>query len=249
MAPVCCGLLRFVASKPLPRERRRETERAASGRRSGTPSRAEAPADRGRGRPSDEVLRSASRDPARRRRQGVPRRPTIVGPTRPSGGLSASSCPASQPLSSAPAVAAPAAAGNTPGGGGGGRAGMPAASRPSTTADARSQPCTGASRSRATSTPSPRARSRAPTTRRKRRVPPESPSGPIIARPTSPGARSDTTPMAILPPAKPTARSLASIGPILRDRAAGRTARRDTPRAWRNRTDADVAAPASCSTR
>jgi hypothetical protein len=37
-------------------------------------------------------------------------------------------------------------------------------------------------------------------------------------RPTNPGARSDTTPMAILPPAKLTARSLPSIDRIVRDR-------------------------------
>ena len=62
---------------------------------------------------------------------------------------------------------------------------LPAASRPSTTADARSQPCT-APRSRATSTPIPRARSRAPTTRRKRRVPPESRQGPSSRGPQVP---------------------------------------------------------------
>ena len=54
-----------------------------------------------------------------------------------------SSCPASQPLSSAPAVAAPAAAGNTVGRRWWRASRHPAASRPSTTADARSQPLHG----------------------------------------------------------------------------------------------------------
>ena len=155
-----------------------------------------------------------------------------------------SSCPANQPLSSAPAVAAPTAAGNTAGRRWWRASRDPPASRPSTTADARIQPCTGASRSSAASTPIPRARSRAPTTRRTRRAPPESASGPIIARPTSPGARSDRTPMAILPPAKPTARSLASIDGSYEIRAAARAARYSD--AWRNGIDADEAAPASC---
>ena len=96
-------------------------------------------------------------------------------------------------------------------------------SMPSTTADASSQPRTGAPRFRATSSPSPRPRSRAPTMRAKRRVPPSDPSRPVIVRPTNPGARSDTTPMAILPPAKLIARFLPSIDRILRDQRSAAT--------------------------
>jgi hypothetical protein len=74
------------------------------------------------------------------------------------------------------------------------------------------------------------------------------PSGPVIVRPTNPGARSDITPIAILPPAEPTARLLASIDGSYE--ISGRLhERRDTPAAWRNRTDADGAAPAGCLTR
>jgi hypothetical protein len=91
-----------------------------------------------------------------------------------------------------------------------------APSMPSTTADASSQPRTGAPRFSAMSSPSPKPRSRAPTMRAKRRVPPSDPS-PVIMRPTNPGANSDTTPMATLPPAKPTARPLPSIHRIVRD--------------------------------
>ena len=43
----------------------------------------------------------------------------------------------------------------------------------------------------------------------------------VIVRPTRAGARSDTTPKAILPRARLTARSLSSIAPILRDRRGG----------------------------
>ena len=53
--------------------------------------------------------------------------------------------------------------------------------------------------------------------------------------------------MAILPPAKPTARSLASIDGSYEIRAAARAARYSV--AWRNGTNADEAAPASCLTR
>ena len=49
---------------------RRETERAASGRRSRTRFRAEEPADPGRGQPSDEERRFAPKGPGRHRRQG-----------------------------------------------------------------------------------------------------------------------------------------------------------------------------------
>jgi hypothetical protein len=81
--------------------------------------------------------------------------------------------------------------------------------------------------------------------RTKSRVPPVAPSGPIIARPTSPGAISDTTPMAILPAATFTARSLASIDGSYE--ISGRLhERRDTPEAWRMRTDADEVARARC---
>ena len=49
--------------------------------------------------------------------------------------------------------------------------------------------------------------------------------------------------MAILPPAKPTARSLASIGGSYE--ISGRLhERRDTPGPWRTRTDVGEAAPA-----
>jgi hypothetical protein len=53
--------------------------------------------------------------------------------------------------------------------------------------------------------------------------------------------------MAILPPAKPTARFLASIDGSYEIRAAARAARYSE--AWRNWTDADEAAPANSLTR
>lgn len=53
--------------------------------------------------------------------------------------------------------------------------------------------------------------------------------------------------MAILPPAKPTATSLASIDGSYEIRAAARAARYSDP--WRIGTDADEAAPASYLTR
>ena len=190
---------------------------------------------------ADDATAAASR--LGKRRNGGSGSPAV---SRSAGLAPPVEAPASQPLSSAPPVAAAAAAGNTVGRRRRRASRHPAASRPSATADAPNQPCTGASRSRATSTPIPRARSRAPTTRRKRRVPPESPAGPIIALPTSPGARSDTTPMAILPPAKPTARSLASSTDPTRSDAGHTTGA--ILRAWRNRTDADGAAPAGYST-
>jgi hypothetical protein len=54
--------------------------------------------------------------------------------------------------------------------------------------------------------------------------------------------------MAILPPAKLTARSLASIDGSY-ETSNRLHERRDTPEQWRNRTDADEAAPAKHSTR
>jgi alcohol dehydrogenase class IV len=44
------------------------------------------------------------------------------------------------------------------------------------------------------------------------------PPGPVIVRPTNSGAKSEATPMAILPRAKPTAKSLPSTDRIVRDR-------------------------------
>ena len=84
--------------------------------------------------------------------------------------------------------------------------------------------------------------------RAKSRVPPAAPAAPVIMRPTNPGAKSDTTPMAILPPATLTAKPLASIDGSYE--ISGRLhERRDTPEAWRNRTDADEDAQAGCLTR
>jgi hypothetical protein len=143
----------------------------------------------------------------------------------------ASSCRDSHALSSAPVAARPTAPGNTLVRIWSRASRHAATSMPSTRADASSQPRTGPPRSRAMCVPSPSARSRAPTMRAKRLVPPRDPSLPVIVRPTNPGARSDATPMAILPRARLTARSLPSIAPDrMRSAVACRCATASCPR-------------------
>jgi hypothetical protein len=59
--------------------------------------------------------------------------------------------------------------------------------------------------------------------RAKRRVAPWDPARPVIVRLTNSGAESDTTPMAIRPRAKMTARSLPSINRIVREQPSAAT--------------------------
>ena len=144
-------------------------------------------------------------------------------PAPDSGDCAGSSCRASHALSSAPAAARPTAPGNT-------RVRM--WSRASSMRPCRCRPprrTLRASRARARRGSGRRA-ARAPGRGRGRRPcgrrggpPPSDPSRPVIVRPTNPGARSDTTPMAILPPAKLIARSLPSIDRIVRDQRSAAT--------------------------
>ena len=98
------------------------------------------------------------------------------------------------------------------------RAGMRAVSMPSTTADASSQPRTGAPRFSGDEQPEPQAEvAGADHAGEEARRRPRTRHGRSSCAQRIPAPGSDTTPMATLPPAKLTARSLPSIDRIVRD--------------------------------
>ena len=147
-------------------------------------------------------------------REGGRRRTGRYRPAAESGGRAGPSCRASQALSSAPAVARPSAPGNTLGRMWSRASRHAVASMPSTTADASSQPRTGAPRVQGDEQPEPEAEVAGADHAAEEAGPA---LGPVTAghcAANEPRRQSDTTPMAVLPPAKLTARSHRRCGAV-----------------------------------